>query len=71
MENRKVVFICAPYDEKDPAAHAKEIALVAHFRALVEKMYHYKTFAPGSYITGPSKEAKEIRVEIEDAILKN
>ena len=31
MENRKVVFICAPYDEKDPAAHAKEIALVAHF----------------------------------------
>ena len=33
MENRKVVFICAPYDEKDPVAHAKEINMVAHFRS--------------------------------------
>lgn len=41
MENRKVVFICAPYDEKDPVAHAKEINMVAHFRSLVEEMYHY------------------------------
>lgn len=71
MENRKVVFICAPYDAKDSIAHDKEIALVAHFRALIEKMYHYKTFAPGSYQTGPSKEAKDFRVEIEDVILKN
>lgn len=36
MENRKVVFICAPYDAKDSIAHAKEIALVSHFRALIE-----------------------------------
>ncbi len=43
MENRKVVFICAPYDAKDSIAHAKEIALVSHFRALIEDMYHYKT----------------------------
>lgn len=71
MENRKVVFICAPYDAKDSIAHAKEIALVSHFRALIEDMYHYKTYAPGSYLTGPSKEAKDFRVEIEDVILKN
>ena len=71
MENRKVVFICAPYDAKDSIAHAKEIALVSHFRALIEDMYHYKTYAPGSYLTGPSKEAKDFRLEIEDVILKN
>ena len=71
MENRKVVFICAPYDAKDSIAHAKEIALVSHFRALIEDMYHYKTYAPGSYLTGSSKEAKDFRVEIEDVILKN
>lgn len=64
MEKRKVVFICAPYDAKDSITHAKEIALVSH-------MYHYKTYAPGSYLTGPSKEAKDFRVEIEDVILKN
>ena len=34
-------------------------------------LYHYKTYAPGSYLTGPSKEAKDFRVEIEDVILKN
>ena len=71
MENRKVVFICAPYDAKDSIAHAKEIALVSHFRTLIEDMYHYKTYAPGSYLTGSSKEAKDFRVEIEDVILKN
>ena len=65
MENRKVVFICAPYDAKDSIAHAKEIALVSHFRALIEDMYHYKTYAPGSYLTGPSKEAKDFRLEID------
>lgn len=46
MEKRKVVFICAPYDAKDSITHAKEIALVSHFRALIEDMYHYKTYAP-------------------------
>ena len=71
MEKRKVVFICAPYDSKDSITHAKEIVLVSHFRALIEDMYHYKTYAPGSYLTGPSKEAKDFRVEIEDVILKN
>ena len=71
MEKRKVVFICAPYDAKDSITHAKEIALVSHFRALIEDMYHYKTYAPGSYLTGPSKDAKDFRVEIEDVILKN
>ena len=65
MENRKVVFICAPYDAKDSIAHAKEIALVSHFRTLIEDMYHYKTYAPGSYLTGSSKEAKDFRVERE------
>lgn len=35
MEKRKVVFICAPYDAKDSITHAKEIALVSHFRALM------------------------------------
>ena len=55
MENRKVVFICAPYDEKDPVAHAKEINMVAHFRSLVEEMYHYKTFAPEVILPGLQK----------------
>ena len=71
MEKRKVVFICAPYDAKDSITHAKEIALVSHFRTLIEDMYHYKTYAPGSYLTGSSKEAKDFRVEIEDVIFKN
>ena len=48
MEKRKVVFICAPYDAKDSITHAKEIARVSHFRALVEDRYHDKTYSPGS-----------------------
>lgn len=71
MENSRVVFICAPYDAKDKADHVQEMERVAHFRNVIERMYHYKTFAPGSYITGPSKEAKDFRVEVEDIILKN
>lgn len=71
MENSKVVFICAPYDAKKQADHVHEMERVAHFRNVIERMYHYKTFAPGSYITGPSKEAKDFRVEVEDIILKN
>lgn len=47
------------------------MGVVSHFRALIEDMYHYKTYAPGSYLTGPSKEAKDFRLEIEDVILKN
>ena len=71
MTNSKVVFICAPYDAKDRADHVQEMERVAHFRNVVEGLYHYKTFAPGSYITGPEKEARDFRVEVEDIILKN
>ena len=71
MKNSKVVFICAPYDAKDRADHVLEMERVAHFRNVVEGLYHYKTFAPGSYITGPEKEARDFRVEVEDIILKN
>ena len=70
MKNSKVVFICAPYDAKDRADHVQEMERVAHFRNVVEGLYHYKTFAPGSYITGPEKEARDFRVEVEDIIQK-
>ena len=66
MKNSKVVFICAPYDAKDRADHVLEMERVAHFRNVVEGLYHYK-----SYITGPEKEARDFRVEVEDIILKN
>ena len=71
MKNSQVVFICAPYDATDRADHVQEMERVAHFRNVVEGLYHYKTFTPGSYITGPEKEARDFRVEVEDIILKN
>ena len=60
MENRKVVFICAPYDAKDSIAHAKEIALVSHFRTLIEDMYHYKTYHIG--------EGTDLRIAVSEDI---